>query len=185
MWPVRPATQRSCRSRCHDESNETHESREGGDVSSEPLPVTGAWQPTDPTGCRRFFTFANDHPFALESGVALRDVTIAYETWGVLNDDRSNAVLVCHAWTGDSHASGPRRHRSQRTGLVVRRHRSRVGARHRPVVRRVRQRARWLSGLDRSGVAAPDRRSSVRFALPRRHDPRHGARPGPPDAAPR
>jgi homoserine O-acetyltransferase len=75
-------------------------------VNSEPLPVTGAWQPTDPPGCRRFFTFADDHPFALESGVALSNVTIAYETWGVLNDDRSNAVLVCHAWTGDSHASG-------------------------------------------------------------------------------
>jgi homoserine O-acetyltransferase len=75
-------------------------------VSTKPLPVTGAWQPTDPPGCRQFFIFANDHPFALESGVALRDITIAYETWGVLNEDRSNAVLVCHAWTGDSHASG-------------------------------------------------------------------------------
>ena len=34
----------------------------GGDVSSEPLPVTGAWQPADPIGCRQFLTFANDHP---------------------------------------------------------------------------------------------------------------------------
>ena len=66
-------------------------------MTSQPLPVTGAWQPTDPPGRRQFLTIANDHPFALESGVALRDVTIAYETWGVLNEDRSNAVLVCHA----------------------------------------------------------------------------------------
>ena len=37
----------------------------------------------------------------------LRDVTIAYETWGTLDEDASNAVLVCHALTGDSHAAGP------------------------------------------------------------------------------
>jgi homoserine O-acetyltransferase len=37
----------------------------------------------------------------------LRDVTIAYETWGELDADASNAVLVCHAWTGDSHVAGP------------------------------------------------------------------------------
>lgn len=36
----------------------------------------------------------------------LREVTLAYETWGELADGASNAVLVCHALTGDSHASG-------------------------------------------------------------------------------
>ena len=71
-----------------------------------PLPVTGAWRPGDSPGRRRFFTFATDHPFALESGKTLSDVTIAYETWGTLDANRSNAVLVCHAWTGDSHAAG-------------------------------------------------------------------------------
>lgn len=38
----------------------------------------------------------------------LRDVTIAYETWGTLAPDGSNAILVCHALTGDSHAVGSR-----------------------------------------------------------------------------
>ena len=36
----------------------------------------------------------------------LHDITVAYETWGTLQPDASNAVLVCHALTGDSHAAG-------------------------------------------------------------------------------
>jgi len=75
-------------------------------MSATPLPVTGAWRPGDPPGERKFFTFAEHFPFAVESGAVLREVTIAYETWGTLDADRSNAVLICHAWTGDSHASG-------------------------------------------------------------------------------
>ncbi len=75
-------------------------------MTSEPHPATGAWRAGDPPGDRRFFSFATDHPFAVEDGSVLRDVTVAYETWGTLNDDASNAVLICHAWTGDSHASG-------------------------------------------------------------------------------
>jgi len=35
------------------------------------------------------------------------DVQVAYETWGVLDEDRSNAVYICHALTGDSHVTGP------------------------------------------------------------------------------
>jgi homoserine O-acetyltransferase len=42
----------------------------------------------------------------LEGGGQLTDVRIAYETWGTLNADASNAVLVAHALTGDSHAAG-------------------------------------------------------------------------------
>ncbi len=73
---------------------------------NDPLPVTGAWCPGDPPGRRQFFTFAQTYPFAVESGAVLSDVTIAYETWGTLNEDASNALLICHAWTGDSHAAG-------------------------------------------------------------------------------
>ena len=72
-----------------------------------PFPATGAWLPGDPAGNRRFHTFATSRPFVLEGGGQLTDVTVAYETWGTLNADASNAVLVCHAWTGDSHVSGP------------------------------------------------------------------------------
>ena len=72
-----------------------------------PYPASGAWTPGQPAGNRQFFTFAVDRPFSLECGERLSEVTLAYETWGDLNDDASNAVLVCHAWTGDSHVSGP------------------------------------------------------------------------------
>jgi homoserine O-acetyltransferase len=45
--------------------------------------------------------------FSLEGGGSLPRITVAYETWGELAEDRDNAVLVLHALTGDSHAAGP------------------------------------------------------------------------------
>jgi len=51
-------------------------------------------------------------PLALDGGGALSPVEIAYETYGTLNADRSNAVLVCHALTMDQHLASP----SPRTG---------------------------------------------------------------------
>ena len=75
-------------------------------LSADLLPASGAWQPGDPVGHRRFVALAEDRVFSLEGGGTLRGVTVAYETWGELNDDRSNAILVCHALTGDSHAAG-------------------------------------------------------------------------------
>ena len=44
-------------------------------------------------------------PLALESGATLPEVTLAYETWGTLNADASNAVLIEHALTGDTHVT--------------------------------------------------------------------------------
>jgi homoserine O-acetyltransferase len=42
----------------------------------------------------------------LDCGVTLSQVDAAYETYGVLNADRSNAILVAHAFSGDAHAAG-------------------------------------------------------------------------------
>jgi homoserine O-acetyltransferase len=58
-------------------------------------------------GDRRFAPIAEGRRFVLEGGSALREARVAYETWGTLRADGSNAVLVCHALTGDSHAAGP------------------------------------------------------------------------------
>jgi homoserine O-acetyltransferase len=76
-------------------------------LSNEPLPASGAWRDGDDPGDRQFFRLAADRPFVLEGGGKLRDVTIAYETWGDLDADAGNAILICHALTGDSHVSGP------------------------------------------------------------------------------
>ncbi len=42
----------------------------------------------------------------VEAGVTIPDVTVAYRTWGELNQARDNAVVVCHALTGDQNADG-------------------------------------------------------------------------------
>lgn len=66
-------------------------------------PASGAWREGDPVGARRF---ADVGPVDLELGGHLEHVRVAYETWGTLDAERSNAVLVLHALTGDSHVVG-------------------------------------------------------------------------------
>jgi len=56
---------------------------------------------------KQFFTFASPPGrMKLESGAVLGPVTIAYETCGSLNQDKSNVILVLHALSGDSHVAG-------------------------------------------------------------------------------
>ena len=70
------------------------------------LPVTGAWLTGDPVGDRRFAPVGGGRPFVLEGGGVLSDVSMAFETWGELSPAADNAILSCHALTGDSHAHG-------------------------------------------------------------------------------
>jgi homoserine O-acetyltransferase len=67
------------------------------------VPASGAWRPEDGPGHRRF---ARIGALGLESGARLEEVELAFETWGDLAPDGSNAVLVLHALTGDSHVIG-------------------------------------------------------------------------------
>ena len=66
-------------------------------------PVTGAWLESHDSGDRLFLKIGD---IELESGEVLPDVTIAYQTWGTLNEDRDNAILVNHALTGWSDVPG-------------------------------------------------------------------------------
>lgn len=51
----------------------------------------------------QYFTF---HELVTLGGGKLSPVTLAYETYGILNSDRSNAILILHAFSGDAHAAG-------------------------------------------------------------------------------
>jgi homoserine O-acetyltransferase len=66
--------------------------------------TNAVWRPGDAPGERRFVDVG---PVPLERGGLLPAVTVAYETWGTLDAAGSNAVLVEHALTGDSHVVGP------------------------------------------------------------------------------
>lgn len=55
----------------------------------------------------RAITFDTAQPLLLSNGSAVSPLTIAYETYGPLNADRSNAILVCHALTGDQFVASP------------------------------------------------------------------------------
>ncbi len=55
----------------------------------------------------KYYTLDPDpHPFTTEGGKTISPVTLAYETYGALDERKSNAVLVLHALTGDAHAAG-------------------------------------------------------------------------------
>jgi homoserine O-acetyltransferase len=57
-----------------------------------------------------------DMPLSLRSGVTLDSYELVYETYGELNADRSNAVLVCHALSGNHHVAGVYANNPKSTG---------------------------------------------------------------------
>lgn len=71
-------------------------------INPDTLPATGAWREGHPVGNRQFAALGE---VLLEGGGSL-PVTLAYETWGKLNSAGTNAVLILHALTGDSHVVG-------------------------------------------------------------------------------
>ncbi len=50
-------------------------------------------------------TFPETQPLQLDSGATIAPLSIAYQTYGQMNDDKSNIILICHALTGDQHAA--------------------------------------------------------------------------------
>src|SRR5690606_11706423 len=87
------------------------------------MPLRGRWNPAPASRRGRIFfapptsamsslgvvSPASMHfqtPLPLQSGAALRDYTLVYETYGQLNPQRNNAVLVCHALNASHHVAG-------------------------------------------------------------------------------
>jgi homoserine O-acetyltransferase len=66
-----------------------------------PAPVREADNPRDSL----IACFGPDKPLRLDAGVELAPFQIAYKTYGRLNPERSNAILICHALTGDQHVA--------------------------------------------------------------------------------
>ncbi|MGE0502439.1 MAG: homoserine O-acetyltransferase [Rhizobiaceae bacterium] len=69
-------------------------------VTRQKKTVNEANEPSSPV-----LRFGTDKPLRLEAGSVLSPFQIAYQTYGELNDARSNAILVCHALTGDQHVA--------------------------------------------------------------------------------
>ncbi len=60
--------------------------------------------------------FEYEKPFKFELGGSIPRLTLRYEMYGELNADKSNAVLICHALTGDHHVAGRHRPEDKRPG---------------------------------------------------------------------
>ncbi|WP_172664143.1 homoserine O-acetyltransferase MetX [Demequina rhizosphaerae] len=69
-----------------------------------PIPASSAWRPGDHPGNRKFVDLGW-LPLEADPRGGI-DATLAYETWGELNADATNAIYVAHAFTGDSHVVG-------------------------------------------------------------------------------
>ena len=143
-------------------------------AARERAPGVPATRPAGASSCGS----PTDRPFALEGGGAparrdhrLRDLGHARRR-GVQRRARVPRL--------DGRQPRRRAHRARAPDarLVGGHGRPGHGARHRPLLRRVRQRARRLPGLDRPGVDRPGDRPALRLALPGGHHPRHGAGPG-------
>ncbi|WP_243370363.1 homoserine O-acetyltransferase MetX [Microvirga solisilvae] len=72
-------------------------------MTSSSLSLEARNQADDPSSL--VMRFGADEPLMMDSGIALAPWQIAYQTYGTLNADRSNAVLICHALTGDQHVA--------------------------------------------------------------------------------
>lgn len=62
--------------------------------------------PSDSVGLVTPQTLHNEKPLSLDCGRTLSQFNLVYETYGILNADHSNAILICHALSGDHHAAG-------------------------------------------------------------------------------
>jgi homoserine O-acetyltransferase len=70
--------------------------------SEQPMQISDAGE----VGIVEYQDFVSAQPFQFESGGTIPELTLRYETYGHLNAAKDNAVLICHALTGNHHAAG-------------------------------------------------------------------------------
>src|ERR1700722_4186252 len=77
------------------------------DVQAPPVPRSGPgpFSPGD-VGIVRPADYFHPQPFIFKSGQTIHSFNLRYETYGALNVTRDNAVLICHALSGDHHSAG-------------------------------------------------------------------------------
>jgi len=75
-------------------------------------------RPQDSVGIVKSKTLHFSEPLELECGKVLSEYDIAYETYGELNETGSNAILICHALSGEQQAAGYHSMDDLKTGLV-------------------------------------------------------------------
>ena len=128
--------------------------------------------------------FGPDRPLKLDSGIELSPFQIAYKTYGQLNAPRSNAVLICHALTGDQHVASvhPVTGKNGWWETMVGPGKPIDTERYFVICSNVVGGCMGSSGprLDRS-----ENRPALRPVLPGHHHPRHGARAGDADRSSR
>lgn len=76
----------------------------GGSVQFVPASKTAGLREVDAPNSLAV-QFGADRPLKMDAGISLSPLTIAYQTYGELNASKSNAILVCHALTGDQHVA--------------------------------------------------------------------------------
>jgi hypothetical protein len=113
--------------------------------------------------------FGADKPLRLEAGVNLTPFQIAYQTYGELNAAKSNAVLICHALTGDQHVANKSGHRQ--AGLVGSADRSWKDHRHQSLLCHLSECAGLLPGYHWSGFDQSCNRQTIRLGSAADHHP--------------
>ena len=122
----------------------------------------------------KYFTFADTGgEFKFENGKTLGPVTLAYETYGLLNTEKSNAILILHAFSGDAHAAGVHENIND-TGWWDEMIGPRQGIRHEQIFYYLLECDRRLQGVNRAVFHQSENRKALRAGIPFYHCGRYG-----------